>query len=113
MPSFPFGVTLTRVRPAAEGFGGDPGGAGADLDVDGCVVWPGDTTENTDHADQIVADLTTLWPVGTDIVATDQVKDPDNPTGPLCVIVGSPQQYLNPFSGLNPGIIVRLRRNAG
>lgn len=112
MPTFPFARTLTIVRPGAAGFGGDPGTPDADREVDGCVVWPGDTTELTDQRDTVVADLTSLWPPGTDILATDMVRDPDDPTR-LCEVVGSPEHYLSPFTGLDPGIVVRLRRVTG
>lgn len=115
MPSFPFGRTVTIVRPGTPGFGGDPGTPQADRPVDGCVVFPGGTTEVTDHADRVIADLTVIFPPGTDVVATDQVRDPDDTATPagLCAIIGSPEHYSSPFTGLDPGVVVRLQRQTG
>lgn len=115
MLTFPYGRTVVIVRPGAPGFGGDPGTPEADRPVDGCVVFPGDTTEVTDHADRVIADLTVVFPVGTDVLATDQVRDPDDPATParLCVIIGSPERYSSPFTGLDPGVVVRLQRETG
>lgn len=115
---FPYGRTVTIVRPGTPDPGGDPGTPEAPRDVPNCVVFPGSlsgggTSEVTDHADQVVADFTVIFPTGTDILATDLVKDPDDPTAPLCVVVGAPLKYLNPFTGLDPGIAVTIRRNQG
>ena len=116
----PYGQTLIRIRPGTAGFGGDPGEPEADYPLPGCVVWPGDTRENTDRADQVSADLTAICPFTADIVPTDLIVDPDwDATGwngtdprPLCSIIGSPSRYRNPHTGTSL-LTVRLLRETG
>lgn len=111
--TFPSGITLTVVRPGTPGFGGDPGTPEADRQIPGWAFFPGESAENTLRADAVTADFTAVK-VGdqnVDIQATDQVRDPADPTR-LLALIGDPARYVSPFTGL-PVVSVRLRRHTG
>jgi hypothetical protein len=106
---FPYGTTLTVVRAAGVDSFGDPSGDASEHDLDDCAVWPGQTSELVGGQDTVTADYTALVPPGSDVVATDQVRY----AGGMYTIVGQPQVYESPFSGLNPGIVINLQKVTG
>ena len=111
--TFPYGVTLTVVRPGTPGFGGDPGTPQADRDIPGWALYPGETNENTNHADGVAADFTAVHDDDptVDVAATDQVRDPAD-TDRLLSLIGDPRRYTNPLTG-DRIVEIRLRRNTG
>lgn len=94
--TIPFGstVTVTVVRPAAENRFGDPVGDPVETALPGCVVWVNEGTEDTDHADTVVAPATLVAPAGADIRATDRVVTDDG----TWEVVGEPTPRRSPFT---------------
>lgn len=108
--AIPFGTTVTAtvIRQAATDQFGDPVGSPATHDIPGCVTWPAPGTENTDHADTVVATRTMAAPADADVVATDRVAV----EGATWEVVGDPERYRNPFTAAEL-IEVRLRKVTG
>jgi hypothetical protein len=114
---FPYGETVTRVRaqdvldpysgetidkewPDLDESGDIPGV----VDVEGCAVWQGSSTEPIlDARDMVVSDYTVAAPAGADIVAGDRVLI----RGLLCDVAGRPFDWRSPFTGWAPGLIVQ------
>lgn len=109
MPNFAFAETLTIRRLGPRDRFGDLTSGVPDRDVDGCVVWPTGSDENTDMRDQVNAELTALLPAGTDVKATDEILRGGEPFE----VIGRPEQYRNPFTGTDPGVLINLRRTTG
>lgn len=106
---FPHGQTVTILRDAPKDRFGDPTGDPDATEVDGCVVWPTSSTEQTGLQDTVTSDLTVLMPIGTGVLATDRVV-----VGATTYdVAGAPEQFVSPFSGLNPGVVVALKRTTG
>jgi hypothetical protein len=95
--TIPFGstVTVTVVRPAAEDGFGDPTGGPTQIDLAGCVMWVNEGTEDTDHADTVIAPATLVTPAGADLRATDRVITADEGTWE---VVGEPTIRRSPFT---------------
>lgn len=105
-------VTVTRVRPAVI----DDHGTGAkdwahpesEIPVDGCVTWPGPSTEATDRREADLVDRTVLMPAGTDIRSTDGVRH----DGDLYEVVGRPVHWVSP-TGEMDYLAVELQATEG
>lgn len=100
---FPPTETLTAVRPGGKDKFGDPLPA-TETDVAGCVVWPRSSTETENHSDTVIVGLSVLFPSGTDIKATDQVRR----AGVLYDVDGEPGTW-----DADTGIEVALTRGTG
>jgi hypothetical protein len=103
-------VTVTVVRPGGRDQYGDPTGTPAETPVSGCVVWPEASSEQTFQQDIVALGYQVLMPAGTDVLATDQVRLPDDDL--MYEVVGEPQRFLNPFTGTDPGVLVTARRSS-
>lgn len=94
--TIPFGATttVTVVRPAGEDGFGDPTGDPTETALPGCVMWVNEGTEDTDHADTVVAPATLVAPGGSDIRATDRIVTDDG----TWEVVGEPTDRRSPFT---------------
>jgi hypothetical protein len=66
-------------------------------EVTGCVLAPGESTEDTTTGDQVTTRMTVYAPPDADITATDRVTLPD---GTRWQIIGDPQRFRTPFAAL-------------
>lgn len=112
-----YGETITVRRPASPGTSprGDPLPA-AEHTVDGCVIAPqvsigqASSGEIVDRRDTVITGLALYAPPGADIQPTDRVVRAD---GTLWDVEGEPGDWLDPFTGWHPGIVVAIRRVTG
>jgi hypothetical protein len=107
---FPYGVTVTVERPAGFDQYGNPL-APATHTVAGCAPAPAGSVsasvEDTDRGHEVEWDLDLLAPYGADVVATDVVLIPGDPT--RYQVHGRPRAYRSPFTGWESGAVVRLK----
>jgi hypothetical protein len=83
------------------------------VEVTGCALWPGTSTEQVQAADTV----TTRWtlalprilPAGLAPTATDRVRV----RGEVYEIDGTPDAYRSPLSGARPGLVLQLVRVTG
>jgi hypothetical protein len=72
---FPFAETVTRIRPPAVDAYGDPVAGDADeLDIDGWVIAPLSSTEDTDRAETVASGFTLYRYAAADVLPTDQLR---------------------------------------
>lgn len=96
--------TVQVVRPAGRDRFGDPVGVdAAPRPVDGCLVAPGSSIENSDHANQVTTDLTLYAPIDADILPADRVIV----RGDTYEVDGYPQRWGT------SGLVIGLRRVTG
>lgn len=86
--------------------------------VDGCMVAPGSSVEQTGTADVLQADVVVYAPYGSDVVATDRVLLGSYPSStPAGVDVydvnGRPVNWQSPYTGRQPGMVVALVVHTG
>lgn len=81
----------------------------ADEPVEGCVVWPTGSTEETQGQDQTSDHLTVLAPYGTDVTAYERASV----RGLLYEVLGVPAQWASPFTATKAGVEARLERIRG
>jgi hypothetical protein len=111
MALFPFGATVTVLRPGGVDQFGDPSGSGTTHTVAGCALAPRTSNEDIQgRGDTVIVGLTLYAPYGSDITATDKIQIPG---GLIYEVVGEPGQWLNPKTGSTPGMAVALQRVAG
>lgn len=107
----PFTQEVTLVRrtkgTVTDAFGNDTWAEVA-VTVPGIFV-PGGSTEQIQGQDLLVTQPTVYLPAGTDVGYLDAVIV----AGDRYDVDGSPNAYVNPFTGWAPGIEVRLRRATG
>lgn len=90
--------------PARDRFGDPVVTAQMDItELEGCLIAPGGSSENTTGANQVTADLTIYAPPAVDVVATDRIVA----RGQQFEVIGDPQHW-----GVN-GTVIALRRIAG
>jgi hypothetical protein len=107
----PNGRTVTVVRRQVGGRDSDGNDVYTDVetDVDGCAVWPASSSELTDARDTAITGLTVLFPPGTALAATDQVRIDDEPYK----VDGEPGTWTSPLSGYAAGVQASLVRVTG
>lgn len=107
---FAFTETLTIIRPDPPVFptmGNAP--TTTSTVVCGCTSWPTQTSELVFGQDTVTWDREAVFPIETDIRATDQVVR----HGVTYRVVGQPQHWKSPFTGRRPGIVVQLKAATG
>lgn len=100
--------TVTRLRAAGRDRNGDPTGDPSEVNIEGCVIWPTGSSEQTFQQDTVTSDYQVLMPPGTDVLPTDQIRW----DGVVYDVDGEPGRYRNPFTGTDPGVLVTIRRAA-
>lgn len=114
--TFPAGETVTRQRGVAVT---DPYSGQATsldwttpltLDIDGCGVADGGSLEPVQDArNSVDSDFDVVMPTGSDVLATDRLVV----RGLVCEIAGRPFDWTNPFSGWQPGMVVKAKIREG
>lgn len=114
---FPYGKTVTVIRPPELNKYGVPVGSETETDIDGCAWAPrvgGPGTSSADITQRgrqgVIEGLTLYAPHGSDIRHTDQVQIPGEG---LFEVDGEAGTWENPFTGSTPGMEIALRRAAG
>lgn len=108
--TFPYGqpvTLLTRAVTGHDGFGNDIY-SNTSTTVLGAFD-PGGSVETIQGEDLVVSQPTIYLPAGTQIGSVDAVQV----AGQVFEVDGSPNAPLNPFSGWEPGVVVRLRGVTG
>lgn len=120
MPFFPFGRTatvITRHR-APPNIDGNDYYTDTSFTVTNVVTWPSTSSlvgqglrieMRTGDQSTAVASLQALLPPGTPITALDAMRI----DGVLWEVEGDPSIYRSPFTGTDPGVLVRLVRVTG
>lgn len=105
----PFPETVTIIRASLDPYG-DPTGT-VETDVPGCAVSPrglGAQTRTFDQ-DTTVTYLTVLFPPGTNLLSSDQIRV----RGVVYRVDGVPTRDLSPISGRDYGIEASLITTTG
>jgi hypothetical protein len=108
--TFPFGRDVSLVRRTKSGtdaYGNDAFTTTTTV-VKGAFA-PGGSTEQVQGQDVLITQPTVYLPAGTDVSAVDAI-DID---GDRFEVDGTPNHWMNPFTGWQPGVEVRLRRVTG
>lgn len=78
--------------------------------LDSCGInWTGagGQSQEVDFQRETVLSFVELYcPAGADILASDKVELPD---GQIYNVVGKPSRWHSPFTGWEPGVVVRLK----
>lgn len=103
------GETVTRLRGVAteDPYSGEDSALDwsdpAELDIPGCAVASGPTSDpNLDARDMVVSDFTVYAPAGTEVFPSDRVIV----RGFVCEVVGRPFDWVSPFTGRTPGVVI-------
>lgn len=117
--NFSFGETVTILRPTDRS---RPGDAGRDrsgdrdesLDVHHTIENVGVDRSGTIGADEpqgmgerLICDVVLYCPVGSDVLASDRVELEDDDA--VYSVVARPVNWKSPFTGWNPGLVVKLK----
>lgn len=109
---FPFGETATiqsRVAGAPDRYG-EPTWTWTSTTVEGCGFDPGISTETPQTFRMAVSTQPTLYaPPGTTVAVSDRVVV----RGDTYDVDGHPWDGKSPFTGWEPGVVVKLTRSEG
>jgi hypothetical protein len=108
-PTFAHGAAVTvyvRTKTGEDGDGNDLYTA-VPTKLDHVVIWPAGASEQVQGQDMTTTGATALLPVGTDVDAIDFLVDA---AGDAYEVNGTPDAYVSPFTGLDPGVFVNLQR---
>jgi hypothetical protein len=113
---FPFGETVTILTAGVEE---DPYSgelvsswewAGAETVVTGVGVEPRPSGEPTQEArNSVVSGFTLYLPAGTEVAPDNRVTV----RGDTYEVLGEPAEWVNPFTGWAPGVVVQVQRVEG
>jgi hypothetical protein len=113
---FPHGETVTRLRAEAieDPYSGEDTEPDwefpAELDIAGCAVAPGGSSEPLLEARNAVdSDFDVFMPAGTDVTAADRLRI----RGLVCEVAGRPFDWSSPFTGWQPGLVVQAKIREG
>ena len=108
---FPGGQTVsvvTRTR-AGEDQDGNDQFTLTSQSVSNVPVWPRTSVELVQGQDLVTTGLTALMPPCVDVSAIDKVVV----YGETYEVDGDPRRYASPFTGLNPGVEIDLKKVTG
>lgn len=109
--TFPFGQDVTLVTRTVGGrdrYGNDTFTT-TSATFSNCPVWPRMSAETVQGEDLVVIGLVAIIPAGTVVAAKDAVQI----GGLKYEVDGEPAVYVSPFTNLNPGVMLNLRRVTG
>lgn len=109
--TFPFGTTVTLITRSVIGRDGDGNDIYQDVQtvLPGCAFDPGGSTELVQGQDLVTTTPTLYAPAGTVIGPVDAILV----AGQTFEVDGTPNTYTNPFTGWQPGVVVKLRAVTG
>lgn len=114
--TFLYGETVTRLRAATvtDPYSGEVEAEDWDnpttLAIGGCGVAQTGSTEPVEAARSAVdADFDVFMPPGSDVTSKDRLVI----RGMTCEVAGLPFDYLNPFTGWQPGLVVQAKIREG
>jgi len=107
-----FGETVTIITRAITGHDADGNDVFGDVstDIPNSIFAPAGSTEKVQGEDVVTIGATVYLPDGT---PTPKATDRVSARGDLYEIDGDPQVYSNPFTGDEPGAVLRLLRVTG
>lgn len=105
------GETVTVLRRSTSGRDahGNEVFAWSETDVEGCIVWPTGSTEQTEARDTASDQITVSFPYGTDATHVSRMRV----RGLLYDVDGTPNVWSSPFTGWRAGVEVRGVRVTG
>jgi hypothetical protein len=81
-----------------------------ELDVSGCAVADGGSTEpDLDARNAVESDFDVIMPVGSPVTAQSRLVV----RGLTCEVVGRPFSWRSPFTGWEPGVVVKVKIREG
>jgi hypothetical protein len=80
-----------------------------EVEVEGCIVWPTGSTEQTEARDTTTDRITVSFPYGTDVTNVSKMRV----RGHLYEVDGTPSQWASPFTGWKAGVEVHGVRVTG
>jgi hypothetical protein len=109
---FPNGETVVLHRTTVTGVDGDGNDVTSEttLTIDGAGWDPGTSTEAVQGQDLVVQVPRFFLPAGTVVGPLDVISRVD---GRRYQVTGEPGDYVNPFTGWVPGVVVNVRRVTG
>lgn len=113
---FAYGETVTRQRgvPVTDPYSNEATRLDwttpDELDIDGCGVALGGTSEPTQDArNSVDSDFDVFMPTGSDVTSRDRLVI----RGLVCEVAGHPFLWTSPYTGWAPGMIVRAKIREG
>ena len=101
---------IHRVPGTADSYGNATMVDQTPVTVDGVGWDPGTSTEAVQGQEQVVQTPRFLLPPGT---AVDPLDALVRPNGNRYEVTGEPGDYVSPFTGWTPGVVVNVRRVTG
>ena len=113
--NLPYGETIVRLRAVlvADPYSGedtkpawdDEAQPPAELDIPGCAIDPGGSTEPSEVGRESVVTKPTVYaPFGADVLPGDRVVV----RGRTWQVDGDPAEWRSPFTGWEPGTVIKL-----
>ncbi len=113
---FPYGETVVRQRGVSTSNPYSTEATELDwttpttLTINGCAFDPGGSSEPTEQGRNAVITQPTVYaPPGSDITAADRLVVRSR----TWLVDGDPAEYVNPFTGWEPGLVVKLKAVEG
>jgi hypothetical protein len=105
------GESVVRLRAASstDEYGDETPGTEASKTFTGVAVAPRYSTEGNDNRSAVVVGLTLYFPAGSDVLSTDRWRV----RGAVYETVGDAATWVNPFTSVNHGLEVAVKRVTG
>ncbi len=102
-------VTILRRNTSTRDAHGNEQWTWSETDVDGCIVWPTGSTEQTEARYTTSDRITVSCPYGTDVTNVSRMRV----RGLLYDVDGTPNSWSSPFTTWRPGVEVQGTRVTG
>lgn len=105
------GESVVRLRAAAstDTYGDEARGAETSKTFTGVAVAPRYSTEANDNRSAVIVGLTLYFPAGSDVLSTDRWRV----RGAVYETDGDAASWVNPFTSVNHGLEVAVKRVTG
>ena len=100
-----------RLRPATatDAYGDETVGVDVERAIPGVAVAPRYSSEGNDNRSAVIVGLTLYFPPRSDVLSTDRWRV----RGAVYSTVGDPGEWINPFTNVNCGLEVAVKRVTG